>query len=328
MQIDRLKRREFITLVGGIVTAPLTARAESQRLQVGFLYPGPEPAAKPRLAAFISGLEATGLRVPDQLILVPRVTGGDPDKLGPMATELVEQRVDLIMAVGPAAIRAAKAATATIPIVGDDLESDPVAAGFVASVAHPGGNLTGVFMDFPDFTKKWLGALKEAVPNMTKIGIFWDPAIGQFQLGAIKEVADVFHIQIELFELRSRADAEAAFSATGKRDTDAIIILSSPFVGANTKLLADSALAQRLPAITMFPDFARNGGLMAYGPNLLAFFHQAGLMGGRILKGAHPSNLPVETPTKFEFVLNLRTAQQLGIKIPTSLLLRADETIE
>jgi putative tryptophan/tyrosine transport system substrate-binding protein len=261
-------------------------------------------------------------------MLVPRVTGGDPNKLGPMATELVQQNVDLIMAVSPAAIRAAMAATKTIPIVGDDLESDPVAAGFVASIAHPGGNLTGVFMDFPDFTKKWLEALKEAIPNIAKIAVFWDPAIGKLQLSAVKAAADVLHVQIEPFEMRGRADAEAAFTATGKRGMEAVIILSSPFVGANTKLLADLALAQHLPAITLFSDFARNGGLMAYGPNLLAFFHQAGVMGGKVLKGAHPSDLPVEAPAKFEFVLNLSTAKQIGINIPTSLLLRADDTIE
>jgi len=136
------------------------------------LYPGPEPASKPRIAVFISGLEEVGLRVPDQVSLVPRVTGGDPNKLSPMAAELASQKVDLIMAVSPAAIRAAMAATKAIPIVCNDLESDPVAEGFVASIAHPRGNVTGVFMDFPDFSKKWLEALKEALPNLTKIAVF------------------------------------------------------------------------------------------------------------------------------------------------------------
>ena len=329
MQSDVMKRREFIALLTGAAAAwPLAARAETKVLQVGFLYPGPEPAAKPRMAAFISGLQEVGLRVPDQVSLVPRVAAGDPNKLAPMAAELASQKVDLIMAVSPAAIRAAMAATKTIPIVGDDLESDPVAAGFVTSIAHPGGNLTGVFMDFPDFTKKWLEALKEARPDLAKIAVFWDPATGKFQQSAIRAAADVFHVQIETFEMRGPADAKTAFAESGKRGMDAVVILSSPFVGANTKLLADLALAQHLPAVTMFPDFARNGGLMAYGPNLLAFFDQAGVMAGKILKGAHPSDLPVESPTKFEFVLNLRTAKEIGISIPTSLLLRATDVIE
>ena len=127
---------------------------------LAFLYPGPEPAAKPRIAAFISGLEEVGLRVPDQVSLVPRVTGGDPNKLSPMAAELASQKVDLIMAVSPAAIRAAMTATKAIPIVCNDLESDPVAEGFITSIAHPRGNVTGVFMDFPDFSKKMVGSLE------------------------------------------------------------------------------------------------------------------------------------------------------------------------
>jgi len=168
-----IRRRELVLALGRVAaTWPLAARAQTKVLNVGFLYPGPEPAAKPRIAAFISGLEEVGLRVPDQVSLVPRVTGGDPNKLSPMAAELASQKVDLIMAVSPAAIRAAMAATKAIPIVCNDLESDPVAEGFVASIAHPRGNVTGVFMDFPDFSKKWLEALKEALPNLTKIAVF------------------------------------------------------------------------------------------------------------------------------------------------------------
>jgi putative tryptophan/tyrosine transport system substrate-binding protein len=323
-----MKRRRFIGLLGGAITVPLIARAQTKVINVGFLYPGPEPASKPRIAAFISGLEEVGLRVPDQVSLVPRVTGGDANKLSPMAAELASQKVDLIMAVSPAAIRAAMAETKAIPIVCNDLESDPVAEGFVTSIAHPRGNVTGVFMDFPDFTKKWLEALKEARPNLAKIAVFWDPAIGKFQLSAIRAAAEIFHVQIEAFEMRGPSDATVAFTETSKRGMEAVIVLSSPFVGANTKLLADLALAQHLPTVTLFPDFARNGGLMAYGPNLLDLFHQTGVMAGKILKGAHPSDLPVQTPTKFEFVLNLKTAKEFGINIPTSLLLRATDTIE
>ena len=323
-----MKRRKFISLLGGAIICPLMARAQTKVLNVGFLYPGPEPASKPRISVFISGLEEVGLRVPDQVSLVPRVTGGDPNKLSPMAAELASQKVDLIMAVSPAAIRAAMAATKAIPIVCNDLESDPVAEGFVASIAHPRGNVTGVFMDFPDFAKKWLEALKEALPNLTKIAVFWDPAIGKYQLSAIRAAAEIFHGQIEAFEMRGPEEATAAFTETSKRGMEAVIILSQPFVGANTKLLADLALAQHLPTVTLFPDFPRNGGLMAYGPNLLELFHQTGVMAGKVLKGARPGDLPVQTPTKFEFVLNLRTAKELGINIPTSLLLRATDTVE
>jgi putative tryptophan/tyrosine transport system substrate-binding protein len=161
MQYDQLKRRELITLLGGAAVAwPLSAGAQQPTFQVGFLYPGPQSAVPPRIAAYSSGLRAGGIR-PEQVSIVARATGGDAALLAPMAADLVARNVDLIEAVSPAAVRAAQAATAAIPIVAGDLESDPVASGFAASVARPGANITGVFLDFPDFSKKWLeGVLK------------------------------------------------------------------------------------------------------------------------------------------------------------------------
>jgi putative tryptophan/tyrosine transport system substrate-binding protein len=327
-----MRRRDFITTLGGAAATaawPLAARAQqaAKALQVGFLYPGPQAAAVPRMAAYLSGLQAGGFRA-EESTLIPRVTAGNSTLLAPMATELVASNVNLIMAVGPAAVRAAQAATSTIPIVANDLESDPVSSGFVASTARPGGNITGMFLDFPDFSKKWLEALKEGVPQLSNVAVLWDPATGPTQRNAIDAAARALGLSLAIVEIRERADFETAFQSATQQHVGGAVILSSPLVGANTKLLAELAGKYSLPAVTLFPDFARAGGLMAYGPDLLGMFKQIGIMSAKILRGAKPGELPIESPSKFEFVLNLKTAHLLGLTMPTSILLRADEVIE
>jgi len=316
-----MRRREFIALLCAVMASPSSAQGQqtAKVRTVGFLYPGTAAAAPPRIAAFLAGLRTRGLREPD-VEIVSRVTGGDATLLVPMANDLAKRKVDLILAISPAAIRAARSATETIPIVAGDLESDPVDAGLIASVARPGGNITGTFLDFPEFGKKWLEALKEALPQVKSVGVVWDPATGA--------AAQNLKLKLETWEVRSPADLEKSVLSAKQRNVDALLFLSSPFIGANTKLLADLTLAQRLPAITLFTDFARDGGLMAYGPNLMAIFNQLGVQAAKLLQGERAAELPIETPTKFEFVLNLRTAKTLGVNIPQSVLLRADEVIE
>jgi putative ABC transport system substrate-binding protein len=327
-----MRRREFITLLGGAAAAawPVAARAQQSAkiLQVGFLYPGPLVGAALRIAPFTSGLQAGGLRVPDQVMVIPSATDGNAALLAPMAIDLVARKVDAILVAGPAAVRAARAATTTIPIVAIDLESDPTDSGFIGSYARPGGNITGVFLDFPEFSKKWLEALKEAVPKISSVAIFWDSSTGPSQIRAIEAAAQMLNLELVILEMRGSADVESAFKSATRQGVSALLILSSPFVSANTKLLADQALSHRLPAITLFPHFARDGGLMGYGPNFLSYFRQAGVMVARILRGADPAETPIDRPAKFEFVLNLKTAAVLGIIIPPATLLRADEVIE
>lgn len=325
-----MRRREFILAFGSAAVWPLSARAQqpAKILQVGFLYPGPPAAAAPRIAAFTSGVQAGGLRVPDQATIILSAADGNAALLVPMATELVARKIDVIFAVGPEAVRAAHAVTTTVPIVALDLESDPTDSGFISSYARPGGNITGVFLDFPDFGKKWLEALKEVLPQISSVAIFWDPSIGANQLRAIEAAAQTLNIKLVNVEMRERAHIESAYESAAKQGVEALLILSSPFVAANTKLLADQALLNRLPAITLFPHFARDGGLMGYGPNFLGYFRYAGVMAARILRGASPAETPIERPTKFEFVLNLKTAALLGLTIPPATLLRADEVIE
>jgi len=245
-----------------------------------------------------------------------------------MAADLVARKVDLIFAVSSVALHAARDATTTISILSIDLETDPVGGGFVKSNAQPGGNITGVFLDFPDFGKKWLEVLKETIPQVSTIAVLWDPRTPKTQLTAIQAAAGILNLKLEVLEVWSRADLAAAFPSASRRAAGAVLMLPSPLIGANTNLLAELALTQKLPAITLFSDFARNGGLMAYGPNLLAQYRLAGVMAAKILRGAKPAVLPIESPTRFEFVLNLKTAGQLGLTVPPLVLLRADEVIE
>jgi putative ABC transport system substrate-binding protein len=330
MQIDQMKRREFITLLSGATalwSSPLGAQQPQKIFQVGYLYPGTQAAVESRVVAFRSGLRSGGVRA-EQVALLVRVADGDPRLLAALAADLIGRKVDLIHATGPMAVRAARAATITVPIVAGDLESDPVGSGFIVSNARPGGNITGMFLDFPDFSKKWLESLKEAVPQATSVAVFWDPATGPTQLRAVEEAAPKLGLKLVVLDVQKRADFEGAFQSAKRQGAGALVILSSPLIGGNTKLLADLALTHRLPAVTLFPDFARDGGLMAYGPNLLTFIRQQGVMAAKILLGASPAELPIETPTRFEFVLNLKTAAVLDIFMPPSILLRADEVIE
>ena len=326
-----MRRRDFVAFaVGGVASAwPLTALSQQSALmrQVGFLYPGPQTGAPPRVASFMSGLQSGGLPA-EQVTIVLRVTGGDAALLGPMAADLVAGKVDLIFAIGPAAVRAARGATNNIPIVAGDLESDPLSTGFISAHRRPGGNVTGVYLDFPDFSKKWLQVLKETVPQISTVAVLWDPTTGRHQRQAVEAAAAELSLKVTVSEVRVRDDVERALQSAVSQGANGLVALSTPFIGANTKLVADLALKYRLPAITLFTDFARDGGLMAYGPNIQNIMRQEGVIAAKILLGANPAETPIETPTRFEFVLNLKTAKLLGLVIPGSTLLRADEVIE
>jgi putative tryptophan/tyrosine transport system substrate-binding protein len=325
-----VRRREFITRLGGVAAAwPLMARAQHAKkvFQVGVLYPGLQAAMASRVAAIQSGLRAGGLST-EQFEIVPRTTDGNPALLTSMAADLVARKVDLICAQSSAAVRAARALTDNIAIVAIDLETDPVAEGFIATPARPGGNVTGVFLDFPDFSKKWLEVLKEAVPQLTNVAVLWDPAVGSYQLKSVETAAKTLGLTLVVQEVHRSDEFELAFSSIVQKDVGAVVMLPSTIVGSATKFLADFVLKHRLPAVTLFSDFARNGGLMAYGPNLLGVVRHQGIMAAKILLGVSPAVTPIETPTKFEFVLNLKTANTLGLTIPAVVLLRADEVIE
>jgi putative ABC transport system substrate-binding protein len=218
--------------------------------------------------------------------------------------------------------------TSNIPIVAFDLETDPVGSGLVKSLARPGGNITGVFFDFPEFSKKWLELMKETLPQLERIGVLWDPATGFTQLRAIEAIATAMHLELDIAEVRALAELDTAMMTASRNNIGALVMLSTPIIGGSSQRLAEFALQRRLPAVTLFPDFARSGGLMGYGPNIHDGYRQTARMVAKVLQGAKPADLPVELPTRFELVVNRRTARAIGIELPTSLLLRADDVIE
>lgn len=324
-----IARQTFVVLVVGAATCLCDAQAQpvAKVYEIGILYPGPLEAMPSRVTAIRSGLRAGGL-LAEQFEILTRAAGGDPANLRQLTADLVSQKVDVIYALSPAAVRSAKAATSSIPIVAVDLESDPIGAGFITTIAKPGGNVTGLFLDFPDFSKKWLEFLKEALPQLKTVAVLWDPATGPFQLKSVEAAAQTLGVTLVMQEVSRHSDLEPAFHVIIEKGAGAVLMLSSPVIAVDTKLLADLALQHRLPSITLFSEFAHDGGLMTYGPNLLGVIRQAGVMTAKILLGASPAMTPIEAPTKFQFVLNLKTAQAIGLNLPPTVLLRADEVIE
>jgi putative ABC transport system substrate-binding protein len=304
------------------------ARRKSRAQKVGFLYPGPVTASSARVAAFLDGLSSTGFRVAEQVDFVARISDGDPARLAPLAAELIEQKPDVIVTVGSQAARIVRSATTTIPIVAHDLGTDPVISGLIASLAHPGGNITGFFFGFSEFRMKWVEILKETIPNLTSVAVLWDSAAGSSQVKAVENAAGGLSVKMEILEAQRREDIAGAFVTATRLNVGAVLVLSSPVLLADLKMVADLAVKHKLPTVTFFGEFARAGGLMAYGPNLLDTYRQVGGMVGKVLRGVRPADLPAELPTKFELLLNLRTAKTLGLVIPQSVLLRADEVIE
>jgi putative ABC transport system substrate-binding protein len=326
-----MRRREFIVLVGMTAASwSFAARAQQPKpvAKIGFLYPGPEPVAKLRSVPLLAGLASEGLHEPKDFVLITRATGGDMAKVPPLLDELLASKVDLLVISGPTLTRAVHEAIKTLPIVTIDLESDPVESGWLQSYARPGGNLTGVFSDFPDFSAKRLQLLREIVPGITKLVVLWDPSTPRVQQKAVTAAAQSINVKTEVLELKSPSDFEAVFDAASARRPDGLLLLSSPMVSINSKRLAELTLQHRLPAISMFANFARAGGLISYGPNIDEFYRETGILSAKVLKGTKPADLPAELPTRFELVVNAKTAKSFGLVIPPTLLATADEVIE
>jgi putative ABC transport system substrate-binding protein len=323
-----MKRREFITLIGGFASAlPVAAVAQpAQKWRIGFLHPGQSATVNNRMMAFREGLVASAPREDPEIIV--RIANERLDQLPAMAADLVGKNVHAICAVAPPAVQAARNATSSIPIIAVDLESDPVENGWVASLARPAGNITGIFLDLPNFSAKTLQLLREVVPNAAKIAGLWHPASGSLQLKAAQNAAAALGVEFDVFEVNRVAEFEAAFQAMAQKNVAGLMMLSSPIFAGNPQVLGDLAIRNRLPAINNFPDFAQSGGLIGYGPELQALFAQAGVLARKVMQGAAISNLPVERPTRFRLVTNLKTAGMIGATMPTSLLLLADEVIE
>ena len=280
-----------------------------------------------RIPAFREGVLAAAGRNDPDIEIVIRVAEGDPRRFPALVSELVGSGVQAILAVSPAAVRAARNETATVPIVAHDLESDPIANGWAASIARPGGNVTGLFLDLPDVSVKCLQVLQEVVPAQ-KVGVLWDPATGSVPLDAVKAAIAALGADAELLEMHDLEELDRILRELSRNLAGGVLMLSSPIVGTNPQRVAALALAYKLPAITLFVEFAQSGGLLSYGPDIPAMYRQAGLLMRKLTRGESVAEIPIERPARFLTAVNLKTAKAIGVAVPTSILLRADEVIE
>jgi putative ABC transport system substrate-binding protein len=327
-----MKRREFITVLGGSAVAwPLEARAQQRTMPlIGYLDSRSPEAVADRLRGLRQGLKESGYIENENVAIVYRWAENQPDLLRELATDLVRSRVRLIVTAGPPPTFAAKAATTTIPIiflVGDD----PVRLGLVVSLARPGGNMTGINVFNAEVAAKRLELLRDLVPQAVRIAMFVDPAdamMAETQLRDVDAAARAMGLQIRQLDASTSAEINAAFTALDRDRPDAIFVATSPFLNGRRVQLAQLAAFHRLPAIYAVRDYAEVGGLMSYGSDIVDGFRQVGVYGGRILKGEKPADLPVVQANKFELVINAQTARMLGLTVPPTLLATADEVIE
>jgi putative ABC transport system substrate-binding protein len=303
---------------------PAAAQAPAGLSRVGVIVAIGGPPANRRLDELRQGLEELGWVEGRNLALEVRYAGGSRDHLPALAKELVSLNVDVIVTSGPPAIRAAREATRTIPIVMARMD-DADAHGFVDSLAHPGGNVTGLSFQNAQLAPKWLQLLKETTPRLTRVVVFWDPLA---QPKAAETAAAAMGIEIQVLEVRERRDYQAAFEAARKAQADGVVILGSPNLTDGIPQLAELAIRYRLPAIYYNRRFAEAGGLLAYGPSEAQFsWRRAATFVDKILKGARPGDLPVEQPSAFDLVINLKTARTLGLSLPSTLLIQATQVL-
>jgi putative ABC transport system substrate-binding protein len=325
-----MKRREFITLVGGAVaTWPLAVRAQHSAMPViGFMGPAPAATYLPRVEALRAGLRDLGY-VEGKNIVIEFRWAERVEQLPEMAAELVRMKVDIIFASSSTSVEPARQATKTIPIV-FAVHADPVGVGHVASLARPGGNITGLSMLLTDLVAKELEIFKEAAPQTTRIGILWNPTTPSHgpAVRAVEAVGEKLGVQLLLVPARTVEEFDGAFSTMTRERMGGFLVIASPLSFSQRAPLAELALKHRLPGMFGSRENVEAGGLMSYGADLNDLHRRAALYVDKILKGVKPADLPVEQASKYELIINLKTANALGLAIPESLLLRADKVIE
>jgi len=336
MKLPWHRRRRFIAIVvGAMATWPLAARAQQQQQKampvIGVLYAGSARAdTGPFMNAFRQGLREAGYVDGRNVAMEFRSADGNYDRLTALAADLVARKVDLILANSPPAALAAKRATSTIPIVFRG-GADPVADGLVASLARPGGNLTGVATAATDelMTKRF-ALLAELVPRARVVALLVNPNSANAERTArdVQEAARTNGLELHVLKARSESEIDAAFASLVQLHAGALVVAADPFLSSRREQIVALASRSAVPALYSWREFAALGGLISYGPSLTVAFHLAGVYAGKILKGVRPADLPVQQPTTFELVINLKTAKALGLSVPRSLLARADEVIE
>jgi putative ABC transport system substrate-binding protein len=323
-----MRRREFIAGLGSAAALPGVARAQrpTRASRIGIL--AFEPADSPNFMVFYKGLRDLGYIEGQNLLVEHREYGSRRERLAGLATELVKLNVDVIFASGSEATHAARQASATIPIV--MTSTNPLGLGFIASLARPGGNVTGLSLMGPEVSGKRLQLLQELVPGLAKVALFWDSSDPgtEFSVKETQAAAETLSLKLKVLETRRADDFDAAFQAAANEEARAVILLPAPVMGSNRKRIADLALRHGLPTMFFSDVLPKAGGLLSYGVSLVAIYRRAAYYVDRILKGTNPADLPVEQPAKFELVINLKTAKALGITIPETLLATADEVIQ
>jgi len=318
-----------ILVIIALMGAGVIAEAQSAKVpRIGFLMTASSSASFARLEAFRQGLRELGYVEGKSIVIDWGSADGNADRSRERAAELVRLKTDVIITAGANSTRAAKAATTTIPIVMAQ-DPDPVGNGFVASLAQPGGNITGLSRLAPEISGKQLELLKETVPKLSRVGVLGDAALpGQAQI--LKEVqlaASALAVKTHFLAVQSPKEIETSFRAAAKTSADAMLVLETPLINSQRSQIAALAAKSRLPAIYMNPEYVEDGGLMSYGASIAELYRRAATYVDKILRGAKAADLPVEQPKKFEFIINLKAAKQIGLTIPPNVLVRADRVI-
>ena len=334
MPFDQLKRREFIMLLGGAAASwPLAASAQQEgrvrRIGVLLSFAADDPEALASVGAFLQGLQQLGWTDGRNVRIDYRMTAGDADRSRRYAAELVALAPDVILAMGISTVGPLLQANRTVPIVFANV-IDPVGAGFVASMARPGGNTTGFTNYEYGMSAKWLELLKQIAPRVTRVAVMRDPSLtsGTAMLAAIQAVAPSFGVELSPVDVRDAGEIERAITAFARSPNGGLIVTGSGPATTHRDLIVTLAARHKLPAVYFVRLFVTAGGLISYGPDYLDLSRRAAGYIDRILKGEKPAYLPVQAPTKYELAINLKTAKALGLTVPDTLLARADEVIE
>ena len=323
-----MRRREFIALLGGIAGSwSLPVRAQqASTATVGLLWPGAGPPVSPRLESFREGLRRSGFVEGQNVAIDLRYVQAGQQTLADHAADLVRAKVAVIATFGDFATKIAQQATSTIPIV--SLADDLLGSGLIGSLSRPGANTTGITILAPELSAKRLELLSTIVPGLARVAGLWDPTTGGSQVAMSENAARTMKLKLQILEVTQRHDLDGVFRAARDAQAQAVNVFSSPFLASLYLEIINRAAEYRLPTIYQWREHAEAGGLISYGPSLPVMWEQDGALVAKVLKGAEPSGLPVEQPTKFELVINLKTARALGLTVSNQMQLLADEVIE
>ena len=324
-----MRRRDFSILVGGAALWPLMVHAQDSGAAVptvGILWPGLTPPQPPRMESLAQGLRESGFIPGKNVLLELRYGANNAQEISVVIADMVRLKVSLILTFGDFAPKAIQEINSSIPIV--VVSDDLLGSGLITSLSRPGGNTTGLTIQSPELSAKRLELLTHILPGITRVAALWDPATGISQVSMTEQAARGLKIQVQVLEVRRREDLPGAFLAAKAEKAQALNVFSSPFLSSISQEILDGATKNRLPAIYQWREHAEAGGLISYGPSLAELWRQAAIIAVKVLKGAKPSDLPVEQPTKFEMIVNAKTAASLGITIPPDVLLRSDVVID